>query len=141
MPSSKQLNSPFFDWCKKSRIKCLITKPQNFIIVIPFFFSNYTKWASYGHLWAKGDHLMVPSYLKENHYPECTPNFHSDQSQYSNPCARGSQDLQSAKGSTVPLKTFSLFYLVTDCLPRLRLYVCTCVCLISTACYKVKFNN
>ena len=61
----------------------------------------------HGNLWAKGDHLMEVSYLTahplEGRYPEWTPNFHSDRSQYSNLCSRGSQGPQSASGSTVPL--------------------------------------
>ena len=60
----------------------------------------------HGNLWAKGDHLMETSYLKahplEGRYPEWTPNFHSDRSQYSNLCARGSQGPQRASGSTYP---------------------------------------
>ena len=49
---------------------------------------------------------MEASYLKahplEGPYPEWTPNFHSDRSQYSNLCARESQGTQSAGGSIVP---------------------------------------
>ena len=47
--------------------------------------------------------LKETSYMKahplEDRYPEWTPNLHSDRSQDSNPCARGSQGLQSADGS------------------------------------------
>ena len=49
---------------------------------------------------------MEAYYLKTHplwdRYPEWTPNFHSDRSQYSNLCARGCQGPQSASGSTVP---------------------------------------
>ena len=49
---------------------------------------------------------MEASYLKAHplwdRYPEWTPNLHSDRSQYSNLCARGSQGPQRASGSTVP---------------------------------------
>ena len=75
-------------------------------LFIFFYFFTYTKCAFYGNLWAKGDHVMETSYLKAhrfgNRYPEWTPNLYSDRGQDLNPCARGSQGLQSTSGSTVP---------------------------------------
>ena len=48
----------------------------------------------------------METYLKahpfEDRYPEWTPNLHSDRSQDSNPCVRGSQGPQNARGFTVP---------------------------------------
>ena len=65
------------------------------ILFFLLFFSSKESGHFHGNLWTKGDHLMEASYLKahplEGRYPEWTPNFHSDRSQYLNLCARGSQ--------------------------------------------------
>ena len=55
---------------------------------------------------------MEASYLKANplegRYPEWTPNFHLDRSQYLNLCARGSQGPQRTSG-TVSRRPFPSF--------------------------------
>ena len=79
-----------------------------------FFFLSIQSGHFHGNLWAKGDHQIEVSYLKahplEGRYPEWTPNFHSDRSQYSNLCARGSQGPQSTGGSTVPRRQSIVLY-------------------------------
>ena len=68
-----------------------------------YFFNFFTMWASYGSLWAKGDHLMEASYLKAhpfwNRYPEWMPNLHSD---------RVLGDPKTPKAQAVPLYHFPL---------------------------------
>ena len=76
------------------------------VLLVCLFVFSLKIWAFYGNLWTKGNHLMETSYLKAHafwsRYPVWTSNFHSDRSQDSNPCARGSQGLKSESGSTVP---------------------------------------